>query len=84
MNCDGIRHDRKIYGAGLTEHCGEGMTHWTYRATLLALYQIAVVLGIALLPVALAVRRMGVHLPVGRLVEHLGNAYDAATTEPEA
>lgn len=54
------------------------MTRLTYRATLFALYQFAVALGIALLPVALLARQVGIHLPLGRLVERLGNAYDKA------
>jgi len=56
----------------------DAMTHLTYRAALFALYQFAVALGIALLPVALLARHVGVHLPLGRLVERLGNAYDEA------
>lgn len=47
-----------------------------YRLTLLALYQTAVALGILLLPVALLTRRVGVHLPIGRAVETLGEAYE--------
>ena len=46
------------------------------RATLFALYQASIVFGIVLLPVALLARRGGVTLPVGRLVERLGRAYE--------
>lgn len=53
------------------------MIHRIYRATLLALYQLSIVLGIALLPVALVANRAGFHLPVGRLVERLGDSYAA-------
>jgi hypothetical protein len=49
-----------------------------YRAGVLALYQLSILLGIALLPVALVARRVGVSLPVGRVVERLGAAYTAA------
>ena len=48
------------------------------RATLFVLYQVSIVFGIALLPVALLARRGGVTLPVGRVVERLGRAYENA------
>ena len=51
------------------------------RMSLFALYQTSIVLGIALLPVALLARRVGVRLPVGRLIDRLGGAYEAATEE---
>lgn len=46
------------------------------RAGLFALYQVTLAFGIVLMPVALLVRRAGVALPVGRLVESIGGAYD--------
>ena len=46
-----------------------------YRAAVFALYQFSIVLGIALLPVALAANRAGVRLPVGRLTDRLGSTY---------
>ena len=48
------------------------------RAGLFALYQVTLALGIVLMPVALVVRRAGVALPVRRLVESIGEAYDDA------
>ena len=48
------------------------------RIGLLAAYQLAVVLGIVLMPVALFARTLGVRLPVGDLVATLGEAYDRA------
>ena len=48
------------------------------RAALLALYQVSIAVGIVLLPVALLAHRAGVTLPVGRLVERLGRAYENA------
>jgi len=48
------------------------------RATLFVLYQLSLLAGILLLPVALALRRVGVTLPVHRLVDWLGAAYDGA------
>lgn len=49
-----------------------------YRATLLALYQLSIALGIALLPLALAANRLGLTLPIHRVVERLGAAYENA------
>jgi len=46
------------------------------RLTVFALYQLTVVFGILLLPVALAARRLGVNLPIGELIDHLDAAYD--------
>lgn len=47
-----------------------------YNATVFALYQMSVVLGIVLLPVALMARRAGVELPIHRVVDRLGSAYE--------
>jgi hypothetical protein len=52
------------------------MIHGLRRISLFALYQIVVFLGIVLMPVALAASRLGVSLPVGRLVESVGSAYE--------
>jgi len=46
------------------------------RLTVFALYQFTVMLGILLLPVALAARRLGINLPIGDLIERLDSAYD--------
>ena len=46
------------------------------RATLFALYQLSIAIGIALLPLALAVSRFGVVLPIHRVVEGLGQRYE--------
>jgi len=46
------------------------------RATLFALYQMSVLTGIALLPVALVARQLGVPLPIHRVVESLQRAYE--------
>jgi hypothetical protein len=50
------------------------------RISLFALYQLVVFLGIVLMPVALAASRLGVSVPVGRLVETVGSAYEDAAT----
>ena len=49
------------------------------RATLFVLYQASIVCGIVLLPVALLARRGGVTIPIGRVVERLGRAYENAS-----
>jgi len=46
------------------------------RVGVFAAYQIALVLGIALMPLALLARRLGVTIPVGELVAATGQAYD--------
>jgi hypothetical protein len=60
------------------------MIETAYRAGLLAAYQFAVFLGIALMPVALLARRLGVTLPFGRLVRTLDDAYSEVTVEVDA
>lgn len=50
-----------------------------YRASVFALYQFSIVLGIALLPVALVANRAGITLPVGRLVDRFDEAYQRAS-----
>jgi len=47
------------------------------NAVLFALYHATVALGILLLPVALAVRRLGISLPAGQLVSRLTDAYES-------
>lgn len=49
-----------------------------YRAALFALYQFSIAVGIVLLPLALATSRVGLTLPVHRMVERLGSAYENA------
>lgn len=46
------------------------------RLTVFALYQLTVMFGILLLPVALVARRLGIQLPIGDLIERLDSAYD--------
>jgi hypothetical protein len=47
-----------------------------HTAFLFALYQLSVVLGIVLLPVALVARRAGVMVPIHRVIDRLGEAYE--------
>jgi hypothetical protein len=49
-----------------------------YAASLFALYQLSIATGIVLMPLALAMRQLGVSLPIHRLVASLGTAYDEA------
>jgi hypothetical protein len=52
------------------------MIEMASRLTVFALYQITVLFGILLVPVALAARRLGIQLPIGNLIERLDTAYD--------
>jgi hypothetical protein len=47
-----------------------------YTATVFALYQLALLAGIVLLPVAMVTERFGVRLPVHRAVDGLNEAYE--------
>ena len=47
-----------------------------YTATLFALYQLTLLAGIVLLPVAMVTQRLGVRLPVDRAVATLNDAYE--------
>lgn len=49
-----------------------------YRASLLALHQLTVALGIVLLPVAVLARRAGVRLPIRRPIEATTEALEDA------
>ena len=49
-----------------------------HRATVLALYQLSLAVGIALLPVALAASRVGVPIPFDRILTRLVEAYEDA------
>ncbi|WP_089883512.1 hypothetical protein [Halogeometricum limi] len=51
------------------------------RTVTFALYQLTLALGILLMPVALLARRVGVRLPVDRMVDAAASAYDQ-TDEP--
>ncbi len=51
-----------------------------HHATLFALYQLCIAIGIVAMPLALATRQVGFTLPVHRLVESVGDAYEATQT----
>ncbi len=47
-----------------------------HRATLLVLYQLTLIAGIALMPLAMVTDRLGVRLPIHRAIRRLGDAYE--------
>ncbi len=49
-----------------------------YRATLFALYQFSIAIGIVAMPIALAARQAGFTLPINRLLMRIGEAYENA------
>ncbi|MFB6189401.1 MAG: hypothetical protein ABEI57_05925 [Halapricum sp.] len=51
------------------------------RTVLFALYQLSVLIGIALLPIALVARRAGIPLPIHRAIDRLGSAYEHSTEQ---
>jgi hypothetical protein len=48
------------------------------RTTLFALYQLSLLIGIVMMPIALVTRQVGFTPPIHRLVARLGNAYERA------
>jgi hypothetical protein len=69
-------HEIFIYSTSLT---GErGTMERIYRATLLVLYQLTLIAGIALMPVAMVTDKLGIRLPIHRAVRRLGSAYEQA------
>ncbi len=51
-----------------------------YRATVLALYQLTLLMGILLLPVAVVTRRLGLRIPVDRAIDRLDDIYETSTS----
>ncbi|GAB3322328.1 hypothetical protein GCM10027355_21820 [Haloplanus salinarum] len=49
-----------------------------YRAGVSTVYQLTLVAGIVLMPVALLASRLGVPVPVGDIVSAVGRAYESA------
>ncbi len=48
------------------------------RASIFALYQMSIAIGILLLPIALIARLLGITLPIHHVVDRLGEAYTDA------
>jgi len=80
-----IRHERSDTHQQGPECLYTGSTHdWTeatmaarlYTAAVFALYQLTLLAGIVLLPVAMVTERFGFRLPVDRAVNGLNEAYD--------
>jgi hypothetical protein len=66
---------RRTYIGSVAETRTEAMER-LYRTTLFALYQLTLLAGIALMPLALVTKRLGVRLPVDRAVLGLKHAYE--------
>ncbi|MFP8952343.1 hypothetical protein ACLI4Z_05110 [Natrialbaceae archaeon A-arb3/5] len=49
-----------------------------YHATLFALYQLCIVIGIVSMPLAIAARQAGISLPIHRLLTNVEAAYEAS------
>lgn len=49
------------------------------RPILFGAYQLSLLIGVVLLPLAVLIGRLGVTLPVHRLVEAVSRAYDRST-----
>lgn len=47
-----------------------------YHATLLALYQLCIALGIVMMPLAIAARQAGVSIPIHKVLASVGDAYE--------
>lgn len=47
-----------------------------HRATVFVMYQLSLLTGILLLPMALAMRKVGLTLPVHRVIDRVGAAYE--------
>ncbi|WP_336003172.1 hypothetical protein [Halorientalis halophila] len=52
-----------------------------HSGLLFALYQLSLMVGIALMPVALVVRRFGFTLPIDRPIDRLRAAYERTRSE---
>lgn len=50
------------------------------RAAVFVLYQLSLLTGIVLLPMAVAMSRVGIELPVHRVVDRFNRAYDHAAS----
>ncbi|MFC6718465.1 hypothetical protein ACFQGT_00685 [Natrialbaceae archaeon GCM10025810] len=49
-----------------------------HHATLFALYQLSIVIGIVAMPLAIAAHQVGFSLPIHRLITNVGDAYENA------
>ena len=49
-----------------------------YRASLFALYQLCIVIGIVAMPIAITARQAGITLPIHRVLANVEQAYEAS------
>lgn len=54
------------------------MANTAYRATVFILYQISLLIGIALLPLGLVAEKIGVPFPLGKMFDRIDAAYERA------
>jgi hypothetical protein len=66
---------KRIYNP-ITPSPARTMENRLFRSALFATYQLTLLLGITLLPVALVARQFGVTLPINRIVTRLADAYE--------
>ncbi|ADB60453.1 hypothetical protein HTZ84_08440 [Haloterrigena sp. SYSU A558-1] len=52
-----------------------------YHATLFALYQLCILIGIVAMPLAIAARQAGVTLPIHRVLANVEDALEARQSE---
>lgn len=72
---EGISHNTYMFSFTETRR---GTMERIYRALVLALYQLTLLMGILLLPVAVVTRRLGLRIPVDRAIERLNEAYETS------
>lgn len=79
-----LDHDRRcsavtlLYNPGLCPDCRPMITR-AYHASLFALYQLCIAVGIVLMPLALAANRAGVSIPIHKLLASVGEALENAS-----
>lgn len=57
------------------------MRSTVYRAAAFVMYQFSLLAGIALFPMAVLMRQVGITLPVHRMVSRAGDVYDRIDSE---
>lgn len=73
-------YGKKVYISPPAEHA-MSMIARARRAILFALYQLTIMVGIVAMPMALTARQAGVTLPIHRLIETVGGAYENASPD---
>lgn len=71
-----VRNREEDIYTGMSSERAEAMTTRATRGLLFATYQLTVLLGVLFMPVALLVRRLGVPVPLDRVVSRLGDAVE--------